>query len=261
MTNDDVKTHAQQRFGDYAQAYVQSKTHASGHDLERLVELAQAQTEWVVLDVATGGGHTALRFAPLVRRVVACDLTPKMVYAAREFIKQKGGDNVTYAVGDAEQLPFVEGSFDLVTCRIAPHHFPDCFRFVQECARVLKVGGLLLVEDLTVPDDERAARYVDSFERLRDPSHYRMCAPYEWQGMFLDAGLVIEHSEVLTKPGKKLLDWARDQQSSEYVVERLQVMLAQAPEAVKVWWNPRAVGTADAIFDHHYAVVLGRKSS
>ena len=261
MSNDDVKAQTQQRFGDYAQAYVQSKTHASGHDLERLVELAQPQPEWVVLDVATGGGHSALRFAPLVGRVVACDLTPKMLYAAREFISQQGAGNVTYTAGDAEQLPFAGGSFDLVTCRIAPHHFPDCFHFAQECARVLKPGGRLLVEDLTVPDDERAARYVDSFERLRDPSHYCLYAPYEWQGMFLDAGLTVEHSEVLTKSGKRLLDWAHDQQSSDYVVERLQVMLAQAPDAVRVWWNPQCAGTKDATFDHHYAVVLGRKTT
>lgn len=260
MSNSEVKAQAQQRFGQYAQGYVNSKSHASGDDLARLLELAAPQPDWVALDVATGGGHTALKFSPLVGLVVACDLTPKMLQAARAFITKQAAANVTYAAGDAEQLPFASHSFDLVTCRIAPHHFPDCFRFVQECARVLKPGGRLLIEDNTVPDDERAARYVDAFERLRDPSHHRLYAPYEWQGMFLDAGLTLEQSEVFSKPGTELLDWAQRQGCSDFVIERLQVMLAQAPEAVRVWLNPRCAATPDATFDHHYALVLGRKA-
>lgn len=260
MSSNDVKAQAQQRFGQYAQGYVDSKSHASGDDLARLVELAGPQPDWLALDVATGGGHTALKFAPLVGRVVAVDLTPKMLVAARGFISKQAATNVTYTAGDAEQLPFASHSFDLVTSRIAPHHFPDCFRFVQECARVLKPGGRLLIEDNTVPDEERAARYVDSFERLRDPSHHRLYAPYEWQGMFLDAGLTVEHSEVLTKSGTQLMDWAERQGCTPYVIDRLQIMLAQAPDAVRDWLNPRCAGTKDATFDHHYALVLGRKT-
>ncbi|MBA3874578.1 MAG: methyltransferase domain-containing protein, partial [Anaerolineae bacterium] len=170
MSDSEVKAQAQERFGKFAQGYVESKGHASGDDLDRLVELAQPQSDWLVLDVATGGGHTALKFAPLVNKVVALDLTPQMLEAAEKFLTGKGITNVEFKAGDAEQLPFDADIFNLVTCRIAPHHFPDCWKFVQECARVLKPGGTLIVEDNTVPDDERAARYVDAFERLRDPS-------------------------------------------------------------------------------------------
>ena len=67
---------------------------------------------------------------------------------------------------------------------------------------------MLLVEDNTVPDDERAARYVDAFERLRDPSHHRMYAGYEWQGMFLDAGLMVESPEIVHKHGANMVEWA-----------------------------------------------------
>jgi ubiquinone/menaquinone biosynthesis C-methylase UbiE len=256
---DDVKAQAQARFGQFAQGYVESQSHAAGADLERLVELAGVQPDWRILDIATGGGHTALRMSSGAETVIAADLTPKMLHAARTFIQGQGMYKVSYAASDAEQLAFADATFDLVTCRIAPHHFPDCFRFVQECARVLKAGGRLLVEDHVLPDDERAARYIDAFERLRDPSHFRAFAAYEWQGMFLDAGLSIEHVETLTKPGVNLVDWAARQGSTPAVIERLQVMLVQAPQAVATAMNPQHAGTPYATFDHHYIIIMGQK--
>jgi SAM-dependent methyltransferase len=255
----DAKAHTQQRFGQRAQTYVESPGHASGYDLERLVELAQPQAGWRVMDIATGGGHTALKLAPLVQWVAAADLTPRMLQAARTFIRGQGVYNVAFSAGDAENLPFASGVFDLVTCRIAPHHFPDCFRFVQECGRVLKPGGRLVVEDQLVPDDERAARYIDAFERFRDPSHHRIYADHEWRGMFLDAGLTVEQVEHLEKTGHKLLFWASQQDSPPEVIERLQILLAQAPRAVAEWMRPHAVGTSDAAFDHHYIIIVGQK--
>jgi ubiquinone/menaquinone biosynthesis C-methylase UbiE len=259
--NDDIKHQTQARFAQFAQGYVTSRSHAKGADLDRLLELAQPQPGAVALDVATGGGHTALKFAPHVARVVASDLTPPMLDSAREFVVGRGASNVIFSAGDAENLPFASNSFDLVTCRIAPHHFPDGFRFVQECARVLKPAGRLLVEDHNMPAEERAARYLDSFERLRDPSHHRAFAEYEWRGMFLDAGLSVEHTEDLVKEGGKLIPWAERQGCSPEIVERLQVMLAQAPPAVAEWMHPRCVGTPDAAFDHHYVIIVGRKEA
>lgn len=256
---DAIKAQAQARFGQYAQGYVESKSHAGGEDLERMVALAEPQPDWLAMDVATGGGHTGLRFAPLVGQIIAFDLTPKMLQAARTFAKEQGVNNVKYAAGDAENLPFLSNTFDLITCRIAPHHFPDCFRFIQECARALKPGGRLLIEDHLAPEDDRAARYVDSFERLRDPSHVRGYAAYEWRGMFLDAELTVLQDEHLTKKGGKMVPWAERQGCSPDVIERLHILLAQAPAAVAEWMNPTCAGTPDAAFDHHYIIILGQK--
>lgn len=259
MNQDDAKALSQARFGRFAAGYVASSEHREGADLDRLIELAQPHPGWTALDMATGGGHTALRLSPLVAQVIAADLTPPMLAAAREYLAGQGVGNVRYIATDAENMAFAPESFDLVTCRIAPHHFPDCFRFVRECARVLKPGGRLVIEDHLLPDDDRAAAYINAFERLRDPSHHRAFSAYEWRGMFLDAGLRVEHAESLVKPGTQLVPWAARQDCPPPVVERLQIMLAQAPPAVRTFMQPRCIGTPEARFDHHYLLLLGRK--
>lgn len=258
MSSDDIKSQSQKRFGQFAESYVTSQGHAKGAELERLLELAQPQPDWLALDIATGGGHTALKFAPHVRRVVATDLTPRMLAKARAFIAEQGVNNIIYSLADAENLPFQPATYDLVTCRIAPHHFPDVYRFICESARVLKPGGLLLIQDHVRPDDERDGEYVDAFERLRDPSHHRSFAGYEWEGMYLDAGLSVEHTEVIHKP-MKLITWAERQGCTPDTILRLQILLKQAPKKVAEWLKPQCIGTDDASFEGQQIIILGRK--
>jgi SAM-dependent methyltransferase len=64
----------------------------------------------------------------------------------------------------------------LIRTILPPHHFNDVQQFVNECARVLKAGGLLGIADNIAPEDAADAAYIDDFEKLRDPSHAR-CLP------------------------------------------------------------------------------------
>jgi ubiquinone/menaquinone biosynthesis C-methylase UbiE len=259
-TNDsnDSKTLSRERFSRVAQAYVTSTSHAKGSDLETMVEFARPQDDWRVLDIATGGGHTALKFAPLVAEVVATDLTPAMLDAARAFIVDKGVENVTFREADAENLPFGDESFDLVTCRIAPHHFPLAGRFVDEAARVLKSGGLLVMQDHVLPADEIAARYVDAFERLRDPSHNRAFSEREWTDMFEEARLTVEATTQLVKR-HDFFPWAERQGNTPETIAELAEMMAVAPPIATEWLAPRDFGTPAASFANHHIIIAGRK--
>ena len=138
------KTLVQHQFGANAANYSTSAVHAKGASLARLVNLVKPGKDWIVLDIATGAGHTAAAFAPHVAKVIASDLTPEMLEEAHKLAKAKGLANMETATADAEQLPFGDRSFDLVTCRIAPHHFPDVAAFVAESWRVLKSGGIFV---------------------------------------------------------------------------------------------------------------------
>ncbi len=152
--NAAIKERVKAQFAATAANYVVSKGHASGDDLARMAELAAATEDDIALDIATGGGHTALAVAAKAGHVVASDFTQTMLATAREFISSKGKTNVTYALADAEALPFADHSFSLVTTRIAPHHFPDARSYVHEVARVLEPGGRFLLEDSVVPEGE-----------------------------------------------------------------------------------------------------------
>ena len=159
--SDSQKAQVQAQFGQSAQDYVTSAGHAGGEDLARLVAWGRRRGAQRVLDVATGCGHTALAFAGFTPAVVAIDLTLPMLEAARGFVRGKGAVNVRFLAADVEALPFPDGSFGVVTCRIAAHHFPAILPALKEVARVLKPGGSLLLQDILGHDDRELAAFID----------------------------------------------------------------------------------------------------
>jgi SAM-dependent methyltransferase len=196
----DHKARVQAQFGANAASYVASATHAEGEDLDQLVRWVEGGSDRVALDVATGGGHTALALAPLFGRVVATDLTEAMLRAAEEHARSRGATNLEFRLADAESLPFPDAAFDLVSCRIAPHHFDDVERFVREVARVLRPGGLFLLEDSVAPNVPEDAEFLNRVEKLRDPTHVRTLSWREWFDCIASAGLTVEDHQTRAKP-------------------------------------------------------------
>ncbi len=226
----DAKERVRTQYAAVGDAYVKSVGHATGPDLQRMVDLAAPLPADRLLDVATGGGHVARVFAPLVASVVASDLTPEILGHAERSFADAGLTNVTTAVADAEQLPFDDGSFDIVTCRIAPHHFPEPARFVAEVVRVLHPNGRFVLVDSTVPDGEAGA-FFNRFETLRDPSHVRSLTVEEWLDLIANAGLAIAHVESFIKR-HDFEDWTSRSGMSDDDKATLEGVMLEAGEAV-----------------------------
>ena len=150
-----------------ADLYRESDAHREGKDLDLIVEWAEGQN---ALDVATGGGHVARRLSEAGFDVTTLDPAPGM------------GATV---VAPAEDIPFPDGSFDVVACRVAAHHFADVTKAVGEMARVSR-GLVLMADNLFL--GER----VEEAEKLRDPTHVRCYREDEWRGLFAGAGLTVE---------------------------------------------------------------------
>jgi SAM-dependent methyltransferase len=79
---------------------------------------------------------------------------------------------VLFQEGDANALPFLDDSFDVVVCRSSLHHFPDPRRAVAEMARVCRSDGRVVVSDMIAPSTDVRERF-DELHRHIDPSHVR----------------------------------------------------------------------------------------
>lgn len=247
----------QLQFGANADKYATSSVHAQGASLARLVELTQPQRAWLVLDVSTGAGHTALAFAPRVARIIAIDLTPAMLDAARRLADELGVTNIDFKPADAHALPFDDNTFDLVTNRIALHHYTDARKAIAEMARVCKPGGIVALTDNIVPPDKQTAGYINHFEKLRDPSHNWAFPLVRLEAMFADAGLKIVYSESFSKE-MEFDPWADRMGASAETKTKLRALLSDALPAVREFLSPRIDGTK-IFFALHEAIIIGRK--
>jgi ubiquinone/menaquinone biosynthesis C-methylase UbiE len=188
-----TKGETRDRFAESATRYRTSPEHVDSEDREILRSRLALDPSHLLLDIATGGGHTAAAFSPSVRRVVASDLTPEMIEEARITAAERGCRDMAFVVADVESLPFATGTFDRITCRIAPHHFPDLPASVGEMLRVTKHGGLVGIIDSVVPDDPALDAFLNGVERVRDPTHVRSYRIEEWNTILELAGLFLLH--------------------------------------------------------------------
>lgn len=186
----------QSQFGPVAAAYTTSAGHSDPNQLAVVVRLAAPQPTDRALDIATGAGHTALALAPHVQEVIAYDLTPAMLEETQRNAHSKGITNLRTQQGSAEQLPYADDRFEIVTVRVAPHHFADVQAAVAEMARVVMSGGRVVVVDTTVPEDDSLDQQINDIEQLRDPSHVRDYRPSEWRALLENVGLQITHLTV-----------------------------------------------------------------
>jgi SAM-dependent methyltransferase len=161
-----------------AEVYRQSPIHAQGEDLDLVVEWCEPSPGVTVLDVATGGGHVARRLREAGATVVTVDPAPGMK---------------ADTTAPAEDLPFADGSFDAVACRLAAHHFADVLAAVREMARVAK-------HRVVICDNTFVSEVSEEADRVRDPSHVRNYSQPEWHSFFELAGLRVAHERFLERP-------------------------------------------------------------
>lgn len=231
---DERKQAVREQFGKNAEHYVQSQTHAKGDDLKLLVEWLKPQRDWVVLDIATGGGHVARTLSAEVDLVVATDLTRPMLEAAARANQRENATNIMYVEADAEKLPFLDGAFDIVTCRIAAHHFPNPGAFIREVGRVLRVGGSFLFIDNVVPEIKEVADFVNTIEKMRDVSHERCLSPREWKNLFEQNQLKATR-EKENKKKFAFQQWVQRTSESKEQEEEVEQFILQAPDSLRAY--------------------------
>jgi SAM-dependent methyltransferase len=238
------------QFDRQSERYGKSHILADTQDVAAGLEGVPRPAEGRALDVATGGGHTALFLARQGWKVTAGDISRRMLENAQK-LSAEAGFLIETRLFPAEEMPFADGSFDLVTVRVAPHHFSSPGRFVREAARVLKPGGHFLLIDGSVPDDDpETEEWMHRVEKWHDPSHNRLLSRKVWEGLVRGAGLRVVRSELhpfkqpdaqwwfdtsATPPEnrEKVLQAVRD--ASEHV--RQAIRLADEDGKTVWWWS------------------------
>jgi SAM-dependent methyltransferase len=189
-----------------AAAYRESDEHREGPDLDLLVEWAAGAR--TALDVATGGGHVARRLRDAGLEVVTCDAAPGM----RPDV-----------VCRAEDLPFADESFDVVTSRLGAHHFEDVDAAVREMARVAR-------ERVLVVDNVYAGEAGETANPVRDPSHVRKLSEDEWRALFEGANLRVTDVQHLER-AIRVPPWLERTGCVGADAERVRELLADRIEA------------------------------
>ena len=251
MILNDVQRSSQEQFGKQSHRYAKGHVLQNVDDLREALSFLSLPAPAQILDVAAGAGNTGLFFASLGHDVTLSDIAQPMLDRAIEAAHERGL-KIQTRVHPAEKFPFPDQTFDLVSCRVAPHHFSSPEAFVSECSRTLKRGGCLLIIDGTVEDDQpEAEAWLHEVEKLRDPSHQRLIIPKRWVEMCQATGLTVERSLIrfFKQPD---LNWyfetaATPQQNRDRILQ----LIDRAPDSARklfrigvedrkiIWWWQR----------------------
>ena len=194
------KVQIQQAFTQQAAGFESERMNFSKQDyLYSVVQkIAPSKTD-AVLEVAAGTCACGRTIAPYTGNVVCLDMTPAMLSVGKSGAGKNHLDNMTFVLGDAAELPFLNSSFDIVLSRLAFHHFPDVKQPFAEMVRVLKPGGKLVLIDMEAAE-EPLRKTEDSIEKMRDPSHVRNLSENEMLALYRDSGLSVSCCEVTKMP-------------------------------------------------------------
>jgi SAM-dependent methyltransferase len=195
-------------------------------------DFVQPQGDEHVLDLGAGTGALAFALAPFVADVLAVDNAPALLEEGR----RRGGSfpNVSFLEGDATNIDFRLGTFDLAGCSRVLHHVHRPEMVVASLARAVRFGGNVLVIDQIAPADPLVAVQIDQFERARDPDHQRLLPDIDLRALLEANGLVVVRTTFTEE--QRNLTWYLDLADCQGEARDRAEALAPSTQTATVGW-------------------------
>jgi SAM-dependent methyltransferase len=152
-----------------------------------------------------------------------------MLAAGMGVLAGAGVANAMLVQADATALPIASASVDVVTSRLAAHHFADAAGAFREIARILRPAGLFVLVDNFAPNEPELDRFINELETLRDPSHVRNHTVAGWLELLERAGLrtTVDSDAAVTKLTTE--NWLERSQTAPDRAEEVRRRLRTAP--------------------------------
>lgn len=188
-----------QQFDRQVAHYLASSAMADRVVIDAIVAAAPAGPGQRVLDVACGAGFLLQAYQNAGADVFGVDLTEAMLREASKTLGPSFPPDHLFPA-DATRLPFADKSFDLVTCKLAMHYFPEPERVIREMVRVCRRSGLVALIDRVACDEPNVCAGQNVLEKLRTPNKIRVYTEGELAEMLVHAGVKLLRRELLIQP-------------------------------------------------------------
>lgn len=225
--------------------------------LDYTVKLMELNKRDKVLEVAAGTCACGRSIAPLVKEVICLDATDAMLNVGREEAAKSGIGNMQFVNGLAEQIPYEEGTFDVVLSRLAFHHFAEIEKPFEEMARVLKKGGKLVTIDMEAARED-LRELEDHLETLRDFSHVKNRSVQEFETLYENNHIKIIKKET-TQIAVSLDAWLEltktPSEKREFIREQL---LNEMEHGAETGFQP-FVKEGEIFFRQRWVIFVGEK--
>lgn len=211
----------------------------------------------IMLEVAAGTCACGRAFAPLLQTVVCLDTTAAMLQVGKQAAQNSHLANMVFVKGNAEELPFLDDSFDILFSRLAFHHFTDTENIFREMVRVLKPGGKFVFIDMEAAE-ESLRKTEDEIETLRDPSHVKNLSREEMLELFSICNLSVEKCEITEMP-TCLNNWLDLTKTPDNIRQMIYDRLtADINGQEKTGFYPYQTDKG-ICFNHKWVLILGKK--
>lgn len=171
-------------------------TETRGWEVETVSRLLKPGDK--LLDIGAGTCSFTIELYGKVKNIdiYAFDISPEMIEKAKTNVKNAGINNISFFLGNAEEMEFEDDFFDAAFMRLTIHHFEFPDLILNEIKRILRPGGRIILMEALNFDDRRAEEFYDAVNEIREPSLYKFYSGSEFQNML---GKHFENVEYKTK--------------------------------------------------------------